>query len=199
LAITGSQDLLQQANAVLAASKTLDYTKITKHDPPEVAKLMAVLSELNIEVEPSTAAPVSERVTSGNGAGADFKPAVHQPGGGDNPMANREEITAVLNKEGFSDRLAAVYNSLSPSRKTSFLQIPHRRGIPPFAVVVAPDFSPITGFHGIFISSSELMSITLAAENQTEAEWLVVKRKSFDGMEEMAEVLTLMAAGFDIP
>ena len=196
--------ILEKADQLLAASKSLDYDRIVRHEPGEVAKLQAVLQNLQItkntiseslgqyaqkQQGPKAEIPVLDRVIP---AEADSSAPVLDT------TVQRELLIAQLDNEGFGERVDQVYNSFAGNRSLAFQQVPHERGIPDYLVVMAPDFTPVAGLHGIFISERKIMSIILPSDNSS-AEWTMLKSKSYHNEEEMIEFLTLIAAGFDVP
>lgn len=195
--------ILEKADQLLAASKSLDYNRITLHEPDAIEKLQEVLDGLQItkkniaesldqyaQQQQGPIASVGELddLTSAEIAGSDVV----------NIVVQREQLLSQLVDEGFGDRVGQVYNSFASTRSLSFEQAPHHRGIPDFQVVMAPDFTPVAGLHGIFISATEIMSIILPSDSSI-ADWAVLKSKPYNDADEMTEFLTLIAAGFDVP
>ncbi len=201
-----SEVLLGNADKVLDACKRINYNGIINHDPSDVATLKEVLVDLSItanqpgesQSKPSESADGSvtnqvergEQLNSGAGVVMESKEDI---------MARRENIAKHLDDEGFAERIGNVYNSFAEKRISTLDQIPHRRGLPPFDVVIAPDFAPVAGLHGVFISEKDVMSIILASEGGGESGWEIIKQKPYKTPEEMIELVTLVAAGFDLP
>jgi len=190
---------------MLVASQGLNYQKILTHDSEEIAKLRDSLLGLNIRWDSGSlgdyASKQEARQYSGNTAG-------EQPSGGvdtrsalDLDTVERQgQIIESLSDEGFSDRSGNVYSSFVKSRSLSFKQVPHRIGLPDFDVVVAPDFAPNPGLHGIFIGSGEVMSMTLSIiDGKTGEQWQIEKQKKYSSEEQMVDFVTLMSAGFELP
>ena len=208
-----SKVVMGNANNLLAASKSLDYSLIANHQIEEVKKLHAVLVEFDIKKyrrEESLSSYASQQ----QGPRASMEELDDLPPaemGGDNyetgikeeavtePIA-KEEIESNLQEEGMGDRVGLVYNSLSKDsdRTLQFKQAHHRRGVPSFDIVVAPDCSPVSGLHGIFINGHEVMSIVLPADDPS-GDWQIMKRKAYTNADEMMEYLSLLSAGFDLP
>lgn len=206
-----SGTILGNANALLEASKSLDFQGIVDHEAEEVAKLRAVIESLSIQRKRSDE-PLDNYASKQTGpvAGVDL-PSLDDmeldSGMGDDalsvsasdvPHTSRDEIMKALAAEGMDDRVGLVYNSFSDSRTLPFSQAHHRRGVPVFEVVSAPDFAPVAGMHGVFISNTEVMSIILPADDSA-AEWQILKRKSYSTADEMIEYMSLISAGFDLP
>ncbi len=222
-----SNEILKQATTLIEISKVLDYDGIIRHQKADVIKLKEALEALDIvasSVE-SLGDYASSQDTSGQNAfsqDALSQDALSQDAAGQNSsdqnrsgqdsaaqnaesaMADEKQsrehriaIMTALKTEGFEDRIGKIYNSFSRNRSIPFSDAPHRRGIPAFDMVVAPDFSPCSGMHGIFVGKHEAMSIILASDAGGEAEWAVIKRKSFANTEEMVDAVTLLSAGFE--
>lgn len=202
---TFSPQILDQADLVASACKTLNFSKIVEHDTAEVEKLNDVIKDLSI----TKAAKMDEDLADYAMPAATGK-ARSKPDTSDTPaeqlveskeavMARRHALLKDLSKEGFNDRVGKVYNSFSNERSIAFNQVPHRRGLPPFDLVMAPDFAPVAGLHGIFLKDNEVMSIILAADSNGDSQWHVLKRKTFSNSDEMLELVTLIASGFDLP
>jgi len=192
--------IIAEADQLLMASQNLDYSKIASHDVDEVAKLKATLFALKIGVsnnESLDGYATKQSQVSSSGMDGETKSAFVDDEEGRERQAR---ILDSLGQEGFDDRAGQVYNSFVKSRRMRFQEVPHRLGLPEFDVVISPDFAPNPGLHGIFINSKAVMSITLALDDSAEGkEWKVLKRKEYEGEEQMVDCATLMSAGFDVP
>jgi hypothetical protein len=206
-----SEEILAQADQLVAASKGLDYQGIVEHQPDEVACLHRVLAELNIErsvsantldsddttvSDPVPEQPEETLVTGdmlATESDAEGKGAVAA-----DRLTIRSGIMESLSADGLEGRVGLVYNSVSKSRTSRFDGVHHHRGIPEFDVVIAPDYAPVPGMHGVFISATEIMSIILPSGDPA-ANWQVVKRKGYQDRAQMMEYLGLISAGFDLP
>lgn len=205
-----SDSILGEADKLVAASKSLDYQKVVAHDVGETNKLKAVLAELRIakkQVDESLESYANKQAvfTTGKGTGLDSHAIVEladansvESEAAETISNNDQDIMAALNAEGLTERVGLIYSSFASSRTQSLSQAHHRRGIPAFEAVVAPDFAPVPGFHGVFISTTEVMSVILPSDDPT-ADWQVVKRQVYKGAEEMIEFVSLISAGFDLP
>ena len=209
-----SDTILGNANALLEASKSLDFQGIVDHNAEEVAKLRAVIERLSIQRKRSgeSLEDYADKQSGPLARGAadiDDLPSLDDMDidmGGDAlsasgsgaSQASRDEIIKALVAEGMDDRVGLVYNSFSDSRTLPFSQAHHRRGVPVFEVVAAPDFAPVSGMHGVFISNTEVMSIILPSDNAS-ADWQILKRKDYSTLDEMIEYTSLISAGFDLP
>ena len=187
------QSLIDQASALLAVSRQLDYLKILEHDRAEVAKLNQLLGDLPGSGQTTVDAALDLASAQARNDGEDTK------AGSDEFKANREmAILQQLTSEGFVDRLGKVYNSRSEERSMEFRKVPHRKNLPEFDMIVSADYAPSAGLHGIIISEHHVMSVFLATPEE-QNEWEILKRRPYDNMEEMGEFVTLLAAGFDLP
>ncbi len=184
--------LIKEAQVLISASKSLDYSKIFAHDPNEIAKLKALMGHLNIK--PLTRYGESldnyASVQQQNTASPTDKDAEAEK--------RRQTIVDILKAEGFEDRIDNVYNSFSGERNTPINRVPHHRGIPEFDVVIAADFAPVSGMHGVFINDREVMSIILPADAGPSIDWQVMKRKRYENPEQMIDIVTMIASGFDL-
>ncbi|WP_145999066.1 hypothetical protein [Oceanicoccus sp. KOV_DT_Chl] len=202
-----SSVILEKADQLLAASKSLDYDRIALHEPEEVEKLQTVLASLQItkkrisesldQYANKQQSPVRELddldgLMLEDSGGSDDKAAEASSG------VDKEAMLSQLADEGFGDRVGRVYNSFAGNRSLPFAQVPHERGLPEFLVVLAPDFTPVAGLHGIFITDKEIISMILPSD-KANIDWTVIKSKGYSNEEEMIEFLTLIAAGFDVP
>lgn len=185
---TSDRAILNNATEVVKASQSIDYKGVLAHDEVEVAKLNRVLQKLRINP-----ARVKRFLQQADPA---------QPGAGGGPSLedqSRQErlqrMTQALAGAGFEERIDKVYNSYSKQRLTPIDKVPHHRGLPKFQLVVAPDFSPMSGMHGIFIVGNTVRSFVLPANSQ--GGWQLVKQKSFATIDQMADIVTMICSGFD--
>lgn len=188
-----SADTVQQAIKVVRASQGLNYKRILAHDPDEVDKLNRVLKILRIN-------PANLKDRLQNYASKPDAASANRSDNNEKEMAaaRRRSMTEALGQEGFGDRMGMVYNSFSRERMTPIGRVPHLRGLPRFELVLAPDFAPMAGMHGIFIAGNTVRSIVLPSDAQPAGEWRTLKQKSFNTLGEMTEIVTLIAAGFDL-
>ena len=204
-----SDIVLKNADALLAAFKSIDFKKFLSHDAAEVEKLKGVLVSLQIALKRPTELldQYASKPSAPSGSDQGFLPvlndlasldATDKSSVVDMPFSGKDDIMEALALNGFASRAGLVYNSFSDSRTLAFDQAHHRRGVPPFEVVVAPDFAPVSGMHGVFISTTEIMSVILPSDNAN-ADWQIFKRKSFSCRKEMMDYLSLISSGFDLP
>lgn len=167
---------------------SLDYKAILAHEEKAVAKLNRVLQKLSINPA-RVRDPLGNYASRQSGARATAQPELSR-------KDRVQLLTDTLAKEGFGERLDKVYNSFSKDRVTPIDRVPHHRGLPGFQIVVAPDFAPISGMHGIFIVGNTVRSFVLPSDSQ--GGWQLVRQKDFASMEQMVELVTLISAGFDV-
>ena len=194
------KNILDQASQVVSNSKTLDYKRIAIHDDEEVEKLHGVLRELDIKAVERSTASRSTTIHQQPGEMTVTRNRVDTTGMSerDAKVTRRGEIMEMLNDQGFGDRVGRVYDTFSPERSRSVGDVPNRNGLPLFEIAVAPDFAPISGLHGIFISNLEVVTAILPFPGE-EHEWQVLNRKNYQSLEQMAEFVTLLSAGFELP
>jgi hypothetical protein len=204
-----SDAILKHANTVVAASKSLDYQGIIDNDQAAVSQLNTVLEQLSIKKARSDeslenyASKQEPLQTSRIGDDqSDILDALDwdlEDQGQSNAEQRREEITSTIAGEGLEGHIGRVYNSFASDRVLDFKSIPHQRGLPPFDLVFAADYSPFAGLHGIFINSEEVMSIVLPSDAGLNGEWQILKSRKYTNQEEMMEFVTLLSAGFELP
>lgn len=198
-----SQVLYAEASKMLLACQSLDYRKIIEHDSDEIAKLRSTLHDLDIrgvskvvEGKDSVAAKPGtlKKADSGkSGEGIDTASNV-------NADLRKEHIYKTLADEGLEERTDHVYSSFVKGRSLPSNQVPHRIGLPEYDAVIAPDFAPNPGLHGIFITASEVISITLPIEEGVERdEWIIETRKEYANDKQLIDYVMLMSAGFELP
>lgn len=165
-------DVAKRAVDLLAR---IDLGKVVRHDPREVAKL-----------EPVTGALAQ----LGNGYLVGFVPGVDPD---EIPELDPErmrlaKLTEILIREGLGDRLGRVFMMESQAGESGAVRpldfIPHRHGLPEFLLCVAPDFAPMEGAHGIFISERGVFAATIP-EPMTRHRWRIARSRPFDDEREM--------------
>ncbi len=189
------KELIRRAEEFMRLCKRVDYQSILSHEPAAVAKLQNVLQELKktlprsdeslenyAQVQPApptrVAAPESE----------DEKVAL---------LARRREFVEALSQGGLGNRLGKVYSSLDDRRLLAFREVPHQQGLPKFDMVVGPDFSPVSGFHGIFIGAQEVLSYVLPSPADSH-QWQVRERHRFATNAQLVDLVGLLSAGFPV-
>lgn len=196
-----SDEIIGRAEQLVAALKSLDYKRIAAHDLKEVDRLNQILKRLAIKpVDDDPLANYAQQQPETIAKDVAKDSAIDDAEAANAAREQRRKILIErLAEEGFGNRLGKVYNSFAKERNTPFERMPHSRGIPKFDLVLAPDFAPVAGMHGIFIVGNWILSIVLPSDTQPSGDWQVLKKKSFANAEEMTEMVTLIAAGFDLP
>lgn len=190
-------ELIKQASRISYITQQIDFEKIKAHEPSEVEKLNNFLSELGADL----AGPVVSIKANTAAVGRSSEPDTEESsevGDAETRAARQMAILEQLKKEGFADRLGRLYNNRYESRSMEFRKAPHRKNLPDFDMIVAADYAPGAGAHGIIITQHQVMSVYLAAPEDQNS-WQILKQRSYDSMEEMGEIVTLLAAGFDLP
>lgn len=187
-----SPQLIEYAERFVSASQAIDYSKIIEHNKDEVIKLKSLVRQLvkhrGNEALTDYASP---QIVNRKAAPPPAPDKGHQ-------LERRKNIVASLTQEGFESRLGRVYCSDSVGRSMAFKDVVHRHGLPDFDMVIAPDFSPQSGLHGIFVTGSEVFSALLPNPGERH-DWRVLRRSSYQSLSQMSEYVTLLAAGFDLP
>lgn len=153
----------------------IDLGKVTRHDPHEVAKLEPVAGALG---------------QLGNGTLVGFVPGVDLD---EIPELDPEQmrlarLTEILIGEGLGDRLGRVFVMDSDTGEPGALRpldfIPHRHGLPEFLLCVAPDFAPMEGAQGIFVSERGVFA-AMIPEPMIRHRWRIARSRPFDDAREM--------------
>lgn len=181
------QAVFAQAEELLRLCQSLDYAAVVAHQPAAVAALQNAVRDL-------------KQALAGQG-GLSIEaptPAVaEQPAERAALLERRRHIVEALSHAGLGERLGKLYCTDAERRLVAFRDVPHRNGLPAFDMVVGPDYSPVNGYHGVFIGSQEVMSCILpfpAAEHR----WQVQERKRFAAIEEVVDVVGMLSAGFPL-
>jgi hypothetical protein len=192
-----SDSIISQADIIINGSKSLDYAKIVKHDSQEINKLKLLLSQLGLNSDSRTTMTVGLNTKTDSSSKAAEPSALSNEEQAELKLHKRtQDIVESLAKEEFEPRINSVYNTTATKRIIAFSDVLHTRGLPSFDVVLAPDFSPVTGLHAIFVSSLEVFSAVLPEPG--DYEWKVLKRRAYMDLEQMVEFVTLLSAGFDL-
>jgi len=181
------QKRLHKAEEIVQLYKSLDYAAIVRHESAAVAGLREVLRV----IRPPSAQPRDEL---SNYAGVEVAPkgAMHDVGSAE----RRRAYVEALSVAGLGQRLGRVYSSTAETRVVAFRDVPHRIGLPDFQLVVAADYSPQAGYHGIFVNAQEVVSCLLAAPG--EQPWQTRERHRFASVQQMVEMVGLLSAGFPV-
>lgn len=182
------QQLLRQANDLVEMCKRLDYQQIIAHQPDAVAALKDAVRIIR--------GSIGEREPLENYA---HKPPVRELSPDDKAalLERRRQLVEVLGQAGLAERLGKVYSTEAAQRLIPFKEIPHRQGLPQFDLVVGPDFSPQSGYHGIFVAPQEVISCVLPTPAES-LQWQIRERHRFDNLERAADLVSMLSAGFPV-
>ena len=189
------RQLSQYARELVEASRRLDYPAIVAHEGAAISQLRQVAGELRLDLG-RLRGDVDEQRQS---AYAQLQPPPKR-----RPVAEptsvherRRRCADALTKAGLGARLGKLCCSNSAQRLVPFREAPHRRGLPPFDMVVAADYMQGEGFHGIFITADEVLSgwLLQPAEGR---DWQLRVRSRYTSLAEMTEKVGLMSAGFPV-
>lgn len=182
------QELFLQAEDVLQLFNRLDYDGIVAHEPDAIAVLQDVVKTIRGKKGGGRAqiSPAPEPLQSAVAVEED-KVVV---------MERRRAFLEVLSEAGLGGRLGKVYCTEADSRTVAFRDVPHKLGLPQFDMVVAADYSPQSGYHGIFIARQNVMSWVLPTPS--ELSWKLREQHGFSSLEQMAELVGLLGAGFPV-
>lgn len=183
------QQLLNQAVDLVELCKRLDYQQIIAHKPEAVQALQDAMRVIR--------GTLSDSGESLEDYAA--KPEVREPQPVDKAalLERRRQLVEVLGHAGLAERLGKVYNTEAVQRLIPFKDIPHKQGLPPFDLVVGPDFAPQSGFHGIFIGEQEVMSCLLPLPGNT-VQWQIRERHRFASLEQAVDLVSMLSAGFPV-
>jgi hypothetical protein len=112
-------------------------------------------------------------------------------------LERRRHFVEALSQGGLGKRLGKVYSSVDDRRLLAFREVPHQQGLPKFDMVVGPDYSPISGLHGIFIGAHEVMSCVLPSPAESH-HWQVRERHQYTKPSQVVDLVSMMSAGFPI-
>jgi hypothetical protein len=189
------KELIQRAEEFTRLCKSVDYQSVLAHDAAAVAALQDVLQVL-------------KKTLPRNGDDlADY--ASKQPQARQRDMSaetsaekkalleRRRHFVEAFSQAGLGNRLGKIYSPIDDRRLLAFREAPHQEGLPHFDMVVAPDYSPVAGLHGIFISAQEVMSCVLPSPFESH-QWQVRERHRFANNLQVVDLVGSLSAGFPI-
>jgi hypothetical protein len=182
--------LFVRADEYLQRFNRLDYAAIIAHKPEAVAVLQEVVRSIrgalprDSEALDGYAQPPQGRA---KGVPDDDKSSM---------VERRRSFVEALSHSGLGARLGKVYCTQAETRVTAFRDVPHKTGLPQFDMVVAADYSPQAGYHGIFVAAHEVMSWVLPSPY--DRPWQLRERHGFASLEQMTELVGLLGAGFPV-
>ncbi len=190
------ESLYDEAGRVVRLCETLDFEGIVQHRPKAVSALQNVVRTLNLTL-PRRGGDRS--AVEGGIEDVRAAPVVRQKDDTDAAelQQRRRQLVEALTNAGLADRMGKIYSSLSDDHLQPFRNAPHKMGLPTFDMVLAPDFSPEAGLHGVFIGTQEVMSCLLPGADSNRP-WQVRERARFGTLDEMADIVSLMSAGFPV-
>lgn len=169
-------DLIRQAQRTHEIIEAVNFDKLRAHDAEEVAKLDGVHEALSKLSE-------GEQVQRVDG--------VDEVDNLDPAFAIRNELMLLLDDQGLGERLSRIYTlglrGSQPGSKPLEI-VPHREGLPAFDVVIAPNYAPADGAHGIFVSYSGVFSAHVA-EPITRHHWKILRSQPYDDNDELVSIV----------
>jgi hypothetical protein len=189
------KELIRRAEELMSLCKGVDYQSILQHDAAAVAALQDVLQILkktlprgDEDLDSYAQAQPGARSRAAVPESAAEKAAL---------LERRRHFVEALSQGGLGNRLGKVYSSLDERRLLPFREAPHQQGLPKFDMVVGPDFSPISGLHGIFIAAQEVMSCVLPSPFESH-QWQVRERHRFANNLQVVDLVSMLSAGFPV-
>ncbi|HEY3699320.1 MAG TPA: hypothetical protein VGK97_08315 [Spongiibacteraceae bacterium] len=178
--------------------KRLDYQEIIAHRPEAVAALQNAVriirgslpseAEANEELENYATKPEARAEAVTDPEKVTDKAAL---------LERRRLLVEALGQAGLADRLGKVYCSETAQRLIAFREIPHKQGLPQFDMVVGPDYSPQSGYHGVFIAEQEILSCLLPQPCDT-VQWQIRERHRYANLEQVVDLVSMLSAGFPV-
>lgn len=187
------KELIQRAEEFTRLCKSVDYQSVLAHDAAAVAALQDVLQVLK-KTLPRGGEDLGDYASTQ--AGARQRSAAPESSAEKKALLERRRIfVEAFSQAGLGNRLGKIYSSTDDRRLLAFREVPHQAGLPQFDMVVAPDYSPVGGLHGIFIGSQEVMSCVLPSESH---QWQVRERHRFANNLQVVDLVSMLSAGFPI-
>lgn len=189
------KELIQRAEEFTRLCKSVDYQSVLAHDAAAVAALQDVLLVLK-KTLPRGGEDLGDYASAQVGA----RPRASTPDSSAEKKAlleRRRHFVEAFSQAGLGNRLGKIYSSVDDRRLLAFREVPHQEGLPQFDMVVAPDYSPVGGLHGIFIGSQEVMSCVLPSPPESH-QWQVRERHRFANNLQVVDLVSMLSAGFPI-
>lgn len=168
------QHLIYRADTLLDVVRRLDHGVVRACEPDAAIRLQAALEELEQ-------------------AWAMMSPA----GESELDRELRRQKRDVLSEAGFGDRLDRVYDSRDRNQLLSWRDVPHRKGIPQYDWVVAPDYSPVEGLHILVVVKDAVLSFVLPAESEQQP-WKLRAQRRFENTEQMLRRIDSLSVGMPV-
>lgn len=189
------KELIQRADELTRLCKSVDYQSVLAHDKAAVAALQNVLQVLK-KTLPRGGDDLGDYANVQDGP----RQRVESPETDAERKAlleRRRHFVEAFSQAGLGNRLGKIYSPLDDRRLLAFREVPHQAGLPKFDMVVAPDYSPINGLHGIFIGAQEVMSCVLASPPEAH-QWQVRERHRFANNLQVVDLVSMLSAGFPV-
>lgn len=190
------KELIQRAEELTRLCRSVDYQSVLAHDSEAVAALQDVLQVLKKTLP-------RDNEDLGDYASAQSATRPKRPEGPETDaekkalLERRRHFVEAFSQAGLGNRLGKIYSPLDDRRLIAFREAPHQEGLPKFDMVVGPDYSPISGLHGIFISSQEVLSCVLPSPGEAH-QWQVRERHRFANNLQVVDLVSMLSAGFPI-
>jgi len=183
---------LDRCQALLDLCRRVDYAGVIAHQPAAVATLADVLQSLR-QLTAASAPAMAREVAD------EMQRPASPPDSQDKSrqLEHQRQVTEALSRAGFGDRLGKLYCSTAERRQIAFRDTPHKLGLPQFAMVVAPDYAPLNGFHGVFVGAQEVFSCVLPLPAQ-EHQWQIRERHRFANLSQLVTLVGMLSAGFPV-
>lgn len=188
------KELIQRAEEFTRLCKSVDYQSVLAHDEAAVAALQDVLLVLK-KTLPRNDEDLGNYASAQ--AGARQRAAPESSAEKKALLERRRIFVEAFSQAGLGNRLGKIYSSTDDRRLLAFREVPHQEGLPQFDMVVAPDYSPVGGLHGIFIGSQEVMSCVLPSPSESH-QWQVRERHRFANNLQVVDLVSSLSAGFPI-
>ena len=168
-----ASEWLAIAKRAAALVQEIDLDKVRDHNEPEVTRLASVVDQL-------------DSLSAGN---LDALADSEQVPDMDPEHLRRSQLMQLLDDAGYNGRIGRVYvdGSKDPFKPVDI--VPHRDGLPPFDMVVAPDYSPAQGIHGVFVSAKAVVAalVPMPAERHR---WRTLRSQPYESDEELIDLVT---------
>lgn len=179
-----TREAFDQAQDFVDASRQLNYRRIAAHDPSEVSRLDKTVKTMELPRAAIRKEPLNSRLS--------LKSA---ESGFDIWKARVKSLRDLLIQNGFEGRVDKLYSSNSDGRLIDIDQVAHRRGLPGYDLLVAPDFAPVAGLHGILVVGDTVRSMILPEECVEVGAWRLLRQKTFGSELGMIEWVQRFASG----
>jgi hypothetical protein len=160
-----------RANAARELLSDIDFEQVQRHDSGAVARLNATRSQL-------------QRLADANAPDPDRTP----------PQIEQDAVRVArflecLESAGHGDRIGRVL--MTQDEKTALRPldiVPHREGLPPFDLCVAPMEGGRNGAHAVFVTSGQVIR-ALAPVPLVEHAWQIERQQDFSSEVEMLDLI----------